>query len=157
MLGDAMIERIKALFTGPKPGGGPRQDIGDLELAATALLVEAARMDGRFDEEERTVIAQLVGLRFGLEPTAALELIDAADRTIAESNDLWGFARIVKNRFSAEERVELMEMLWEVVYADGEVHEYEANLLRRIGGLIYVSDRDRGAARKRVLERRTRQ
>jgi uncharacterized tellurite resistance protein B-like protein len=47
----------------------------------------------------------------------------------------------------------IIEMLWEVVYADGVLHDYEANLLRRIGGLIYVSDRDRGAARKRVMKR----
>ena len=151
-----MIERIKALFSEPKPADDTRREIGELELAATALLVEAARMDGRFDEEERRVVARLVGLRFDLEPAAALDLIDAADRTIDESNDLWGFARVVKNRFSPEDRIELMEMLWEVAYADGDLHEYEANLLRRIGGLIYVSDRDRGAARKRVLDRRAR-
>jgi len=46
-----------------------------------------------------------------------------------------------------------VEMLWEVVYADGVLHDYEANLLRRIGGLIYVSDMDRGNARKRVMTR----
>ena len=47
----------------------------------------------------------------------------------------------------------MIEMIWEVVYADGELHDYEDSLLRRIAGLIYVSDRDRGAARKRALER----
>jgi uncharacterized tellurite resistance protein B-like protein len=47
----------------------------------------------------------------------------------------------------------MIEMLWEVVYADGELHSYEANLMRRLGGLLYVSERDRGAARKRVLAR----
>ena len=52
-----------------------------------------------------------------------------------------------------EERIELIEMIWEVVYADGELHDYEANLLRRLGGLLYVSDRERGDARKRVLAR----
>ena len=55
--------------------------------------------------------------------------------------------------YEACERVELVEMLWEVVYADGRVDPFEANLLRRIGGLIYVSDRERGAARKRVAAR----
>jgi uncharacterized tellurite resistance protein B-like protein len=47
----------------------------------------------------------------------------------------------------------MIEMLWEVVYADGELHDLEASLLRRVGGLLYVSDRDRGAARMRVLNR----
>jgi uncharacterized tellurite resistance protein B-like protein len=49
--------------------------------------------------------------------------------------------------------VDLIEMVWEVAYADGELHDYEANLLRRLGGLLYVSDRERGEARKRVLAR----
>ncbi len=55
--------------------------------------------------------------------------------------------------FSDAERIELIEMLWEVAYADGVVHDYEHNLLRRIAGLIYVTDRDRGLARNRVLAR----
>ena len=64
-----------------------------------------------------------------------------------------GFTRVIKDRYSPEERVELVEMAWEVVYADGELHDYEANLLRRLGGLLYVSDKERGDARKRVLAR----
>ena len=61
--------------------------------------------------------------------------------------------RVIKDNYSQQERVELIEMIWEVVYADGVRHDYEDSLLRRIAGLIYVSDRDRGNARKRVLER----
>ena len=71
----------------------------------------------------------------------------------SEANQLLGFTRTIKDRYSLEERIELIEMIWEVVYADGELHDYEANLLRRLGGLLYVSDRERGDARKRVLAR----
>ena len=60
---------------------------------------------------------------------------------------------MVKAAFSQEERIELMEMLWEVVYADGELHHYEANLMRRLAGLLQVSDRDAGSARKRARKR----
>ena len=60
---------------------------------------------------------------------------------------------MIKDRFPHEERLELMEMLWEVAYADGVLHDFEASLMRRISGLIYVSDRDSGAARKRALAR----
>jgi uncharacterized tellurite resistance protein B-like protein len=63
------------------------------------------------------------------------------------------FTRTIKDGYSPEDRVEIIEMLWEVAYADGVLHDYEANLLRRVGGLIYVSDQDRGDARKRVLTR----
>jgi len=71
----------------------------------------------------------------------------------AESVHLHRYTKTIKDRFSEAERVELIELLWEVVYADGELHAHESNLLRRIGGLIYVSDRDRGDARKRVMQR----
>jgi uncharacterized tellurite resistance protein B-like protein len=60
---------------------------------------------------------------------------------------------VIKAKFSLEERIDLMEMLWEVVYADGELHHYEANLMRRLAGLLHVSDRDVGAARKRAQAR----
>ncbi len=63
------------------------------------------------------------------------------------------FTRVVKDSFSHAERVELIEMIWEVVYADGERHDYEDSLMRRIAGLIYVSDRERGEARRRALAR----
>ena len=72
---------------------------------------------------------------------------------IASASQLHGFTRVVKGAFTREERLELMEMLWEVAYADGELHHLEASLMRRLAGLLQVPDRDSGAARKRVLER----
>jgi uncharacterized tellurite resistance protein B-like protein len=60
---------------------------------------------------------------------------------------------VIKDSFDQEERVELMEMLWEVVYADGALHHLEANLMRRIAGLIFVPDRESGEARKRALSK----
>ena len=78
---------------------------------------------------------------------------DLAVTEQSEASQLLGFTRAIKDRYSLEERIELIEMIWEVVYADGELHDYEANLLRRLGGLLYVSDRERGDARKRVLAR----
>ena len=69
------------------------------------------------------------------------------------ATELFHFTRIVNERLSPEQRVELIEMLWEVAYADGVLDQYEDSLLRRIGGLIYVPDRERGMARQRVLAR----
>ena len=67
------------------------------------------------------------------------------------SSQLFRFTRVINRDYSQEDRVELMEMLWQVAYVDGELHDYEANLMRRIAGLIHVTDRDSGAARKRAL------
>ncbi len=152
-----MIDRIKSLFaavgTSP-PAASEAAGADELHLAAAALLAEAALGDSRFDAAERTAIERLVRARFGLSADEAERLIDAAERKVHDATHLLGFTRIIKDNFSPAERVELIEMIWEVVYADGELHAYEDSLLRRIAGLIYVSDRDRGAARKRVLARR---
>ena len=155
MIPRAMISRIKALFQAvdPQAGSAKAHSHDEKALAAAALMAEAARLDENFDEAERATITAVVQRHFGLNDAEAAELIEAASEAQAESSQLLSFTRAVKDAYPPEERVEIIEMLWEVAYADGELHPYEANLLRRIGGLIYVSDRERGEARKRVLAR----
>lgn len=126
---------------------------GDVEVAAAALMVEAARLDGRFEAGERRRIAELLRERFGLSPDLAEQLLQRAERTATESVAWQGFTHAIKEALAPEERVGVVEMLWEVAYADGELHDYEASLLRRVAGLLYVDDRASGAARLRVMER----
>jgi len=151
-----MINRIKALFADKGNSSGSEADHhsqDELQLAAAALLVEAATLDGHYGETEQSAIDQLLREKFALKDEEARSLHDLAVTEQSEANQLLGFTRTIKDRYSLEERIELIEMIWEVVYADGELHDYEANLLRRLGGLLYVSDRERGDARKRVLAR----
>jgi uncharacterized tellurite resistance protein B-like protein len=150
-----MIDSIRAWITGSAPYdrraiGRPRDE---LQLALTALLIEAAYSDNHFDEAERAVIAQLIERRFNLPHSDAQALLAAGEAAATESAELFHFTRIINERLSFEERVELVEMLWEVAYADGVLDEYEDSLLRRVGGLIYVPDPERGMARRRVLKR----
>ena len=150
-----MLKRLKALFPGPEAASAGartgRHGHDELQLAVAVLLVEAARMDGSFDEDERAVIVKAIEDRLGIEDPE--DLVTEAEELAEEAGEYWSFARVAKNSFDNDERIELVEMLWEVAYADGVLHDYEANLLRRIAGLLYVSDRDSGSARKRVLER----
>ena len=151
-----MINRIKSLLSG---AGGPAQDANpghtfeDLQVAAAALLVEAAQMDDDFDADERAKILDLVRARFELTEAEAQSLLELAGHEVANASQLYSFTRVVKDNFDHDERVDLMEMLWEVVYADGTLHDHEASLMRRIAGLIYVPDRESGSARKRALSR----
>ncbi|MEP4378419.1 MAG: TerB family tellurite resistance protein [Alphaproteobacteria bacterium] len=150
-----MLDRLKSMFS-PDAGGAPARAHGpdELQLAAAALLVEAARMDDDYDAGERALIGSLLRDRFDLDAPDIEALLAAADAATEDLVEVYGFARQVKDAFEHDERVRMIEMLWEVVYADGEVHDHEANLLRRVAGLIYVSDRESGDARKRVLDRR---
>ncbi len=147
-----MINRIKELLSASSSGQAPT-DLDRLQVAAAALLVEAARLDDDYDAREMATIRALVQDRFALSEQEAEALVEEAEREVSESVEIYRFARIVKDKFDQPQRVQLIEMLWEVVYADGTLHHYEANLLRRIAGLIYVSDRETGSARKRVLNR----
>ena len=149
-----MINRVLA-FLGLDEDGGDRtfSKADEKYVAAAALMVEAGSMDGTFDESERQAILNIARTRFDLSPEEAETLIAEAQSAHDRTNNLLRFTRIIKDRFEPRERIDVMEMLWEVAYADGKIHDYEANLMRRIGGLIYVSDRDNGAARKRAMER----
>jgi uncharacterized tellurite resistance protein B-like protein len=148
-----MINRIKALLAGSGPGEPDRHPEEELRLAAAALLVEAARMDGKFDADERATVARLLRERFELNDIEATTLVAEAEEAVEETGQLYAFTRVVKDRYSDAERIGMIEMLWEVALADGQVDHFESNLLRRVGGLIFVSDRARGAARKRVMAR----
>lgn len=149
-----MIDRIKALiFNDGAAAPDSRAGADDVQVAAVALLIEAAVMDGDFDEAERQAIAGLIESRFGFEGAAVEELIQLGEEAVERSNQLYAFTRVVKTGFDFEDRIEMIEMLWDVACADGEIHDFEANLVRRVAGLIHVSDRDSGAARKRALAR----
>lgn len=132
---------------------GAGHNASELQLAAAALLVEAAKLDGDFDEVERQRIAEILRSRLGVEEDATGALIGAADEETEQAGGLYGFTREVRDNFAHDERVAMIEMLWEVSYADGSLHDFEANLLRRVAGLLYVTDRESGEARKRVLDR----
>jgi uncharacterized tellurite resistance protein B-like protein len=125
----------------------------ELHLAAAVLMVEAIHIDGEADAQEIAVVKRVLAQHFSLEDDHSNDLFEMAQDHHTDSVHMHRYTKTIKDRFSEEERVELIELLWEVVYADGELHALESNLLRRVGGLIYVSDRDRGDARKRVIKR----
>jgi uncharacterized tellurite resistance protein B-like protein len=151
-----MINRIKSLLSTAKArqGSASKEDAAEqVRLAAAALLVEAAWLDQDFDDTERRHIVDLVRGRFGLARQEAETLVAAAEHEVHSATQILPFTRVIKDRFSHDERIEMVEMLWQVVYADGVLHDHETALMRQIGGLVYVTDQERGAARKRALAR----
>jgi uncharacterized tellurite resistance protein B-like protein len=123
----------------------------ELELSVAALLIEAARMDNDFDAAERATIERLLMDKFKLSAAEARSLIEQADEAVRDSTQVFPFTRQICESMSLEDRTQIIEMLWKVVYADGVLDPYEDMLLRRIAGLIYVPDRERGMARQRAL------
>jgi uncharacterized tellurite resistance protein B-like protein len=149
-----MIEYIRRLVLGSNELTTEDPDMiasGDAALAA--LLVDVASIDGDFDDAERQIIAARLSKKFDLDAAEVGALIRETITHVDKSVDHYGFARKVKEAYDHDARVGLMEMLWQVAYADGVVDDFEANLMRRLAGLLHVSDRESGDARKRVIER----
>ena len=122
------------------------------KLAAAALMVEVAVQDGDFDDLERKTIEKSLIEKLDLSADDAKELLSKAEDKQSQSIQILSFTREIKNHFDDEGRVRIMEMLWDVVFADGEEDDYESNLMRRIAGLLYVSDKQSGELRKKVMQ-----
>lgn len=147
-----MFEKLKDLFFAQTPESA--DDTNEDQVAVATLLFEAAASDGVIEDAEQARISALLAKTFGLDGAALVALCDTALKTQQDAVEISRFTRAIKEHFPMEERISIIEMLWDVVYADDHVDDYEANLMRRIGGLIYVDDKDNGAARKRIAVRR---
>ena len=125
---------------------------GDSEWATlmASLLVEAAMADGELDDDERSQITRILAAQPTIDAGAVDGLIDTALSWHAERIEIHALTRSIRAETEAEDRIAIVEMAWMVVLADGEVHEYEAQLMRRLAGLLYVDDIESGRAAKRA-------
>lgn len=134
------------------PQSAPPEDAAHAgHVALTALLVEAAKADGVYLETEKAMIDRILSERFALDAAGAAALRAEGEEAQAEAVDLVGFTRLVKDAVPFEERIEVIEAVWRVVYADDDRDVDEGALIRKLAGLLYVPDRDAGLARQRVL------
>ena len=134
-------------LTAPDPAQLPD---GDARLALTALLVRVARSDGAFDTAERDRITRIVTARYGLSPFEAAKLLGEAETLEGEAPDTVRFTRAIKDAVPYEDRMAVIEALWQVVLADGVREAEEDALLRLVSNLLGINDRDSALARQRV-------
>ena len=156
MVASGMISRLRQLLEGRGASRGSKPtalDGSELRFAAAALMIEAARLDGQIDDRERERIVSIMVRQFSLAEDAAAALLDDAERNTEDAHDLYGFTSVIRRHFDHDERVAMVGLLWEVCYADGELHDFEGNLLRRLAGLLYVTDQESGDQRRRALAR----
>jgi len=124
----------------------------DYRLAAAALLVHAAAIDGEMSQSERDKLHAVVKRRFALDDALADELIDKATLAEHEAVDLYHFTSLLNRVLDEEGRARIIEMMWEIVYADGRRDELEDNLLWRAADLLGVSQRQRIELRQRIAK-----
>ncbi|WP_299925860.1 TerB family tellurite resistance protein [uncultured Pelagimonas sp.] len=134
-------------LTAAQPGTLPAEDC---RLALTALLVRVARSDGYYDADEQTRILHVTQARYELSEADALTLRGLAETLEEEAPDTVRFTREIKDAVPLEDRVKVIEALWQVALADGQRDQHEDALLRLVSSMLGINDRDNALARQRV-------
>jgi uncharacterized tellurite resistance protein B-like protein len=111
----------------------------DILVATCALLVEIAQIDKTFTEDEMTAVLSILKEKYGLSKEHADALIAEAEKQLEESVDLWQFARLINENYSNEEKMEIIETLWRIVYVDGKMDQYEQYLMNKMKNLLRIS------------------
>ena len=136
------------------PDAQPRAfDEADYRLAATALLIHVVSLDGEPSAIEKRKLHSLIETRFKLDRGAADRLIALATRAEGDAVDLYHFTSVIMRSVDEEGRLRIVEMMWELVYVDGEVSEFEDNVVWRAADLLGVSSRDRIELKRRTAGR----
>jgi len=123
------------------------------DVAVVALLIEAAQIDGSPVPEELAAIERIVHERFGVDAAVAAKMIATAQSQLEASLEDWIFADAVCQGYTADERAEILGLLWEVVYADGRLARFEEVLLDHLSGALDVGEAERETARVQAFAR----
>ena len=134
-------------FLKPKKNSTDSIKKHDIKTAVCALLLEVAHCDDEFTDDERALIIETVKNKFDLSKEEANQLIETAEKEREESVDLWHFTNQINENYSNDDKFELMEMLWEVVYADSKLDQHEDYILRIMHKLLRLDHRTMIAAK----------
>jgi uncharacterized tellurite resistance protein B-like protein len=149
-----MLDIVKQFFSKTAPQTSKNVDQvseHDVRVAACALFVEMARIDEEFTEAEMDTILNIVQERYGLSREHADALVAEADKELDKSVDLWQFARLINENYSPDEKIEIIEILWRMVFVDGEMDRYEHYLMSKLKNLLRLSHDQLIAAKLKVL------
>lgn len=113
-----------------------------LEIATCVLFVEMAGMDNHFDEDEKNFIIDIMKKKFNLDQEYIDELIEISENKIAESDSIYEYTTLINHQFSQEDKLELLKNLWQLIYIDKKLNQYEEQLIKKIGALLDLEYRD---------------
>ncbi len=130
----------------------PEEEVGeqDVRLAACALLIEIAYADDEFTEDENQHLLSAVRRQYGLDEGEAEQLVQLAEHARASAVDLWQFTKLIKKSYSLGQKMVLVEVMWGLVYSDGELSSHEESLMRRVCHLLDLAPGYLADVRKRV-------
>ena len=151
-----MLKSLKEFFERSVQGGDDRTEAGfdnRIELSAAVLMVEISLADSSIDDDELTTIKNSLAGKFHIAAAQVDELIDLARREVDLAVSLHEFTRLLNDKLSAAEKIQLIELLWQVAFADAVLDKYEEYYIRKIADLLYISHKDYIMTKHRVAER----
>ena len=125
------------------------ESLDNKNILVAALLIHAAKIDENYTDIEKRIIKKALIDLNNVTPDQAEKLVKNAEKKEKDSNQIVEFTREIK-KYSMESRLKIIEVIWKIVYSDGTSNSYESNLIRRICGLLYVSDKDNGIIKTKV-------
>ena len=125
------------------------KDLDKNNISIIALLVHAAKIDENYTEAEKEIIKKVIVQLNSVELNESEKLLKIAEKVEENSNQIVEFTKEIK-KYSMEFRLKIIEIIWKIVYSDGASDNYESNLIRRICGLLYISDKDNGIIKTKV-------
>jgi uncharacterized tellurite resistance protein B-like protein len=152
--GEQMLDIFKRFFGNTVKDGqttAGRDKEQDVIVAACALFLEIGRVDETFTKQEMEKVLSILKQKYGLSGEEADSLIDEANHELEESVDLWQFARVINENYDNDEKVALIERLWQIVYVDGKMDKYEHYLMNKLSNLLRLSHKQLIDAKLKVL------
>ena len=146
-----MINLLKNIFN-DKIATDKKDVVSNLELLC-GLMIEAAFTDGQVEESELNKIKSSLINVFDEDPNEVDLVLDLALKNKNNNKSLHYYTSYINKNFDENKKLLLIESLWEIVLSDGELHDFESSLIRRLAGLLYVSDVKSGNARKKALNK----
>jgi uncharacterized tellurite resistance protein B-like protein len=149
-----MIDVVKRFFGKPatEVSKDANQNAGhDIRVATCALFVEIARIDEKFSEAEMETILSILKQKYGLSQDHADALIAEAERALEKSVDLWQFTKRINANYSNEEKIKIIEILWQIVYVDGKMDRHEHYLMNKLQNLLRLTHEQLITAKLKVL------
>jgi uncharacterized tellurite resistance protein B-like protein len=148
-----MIDFVKKYFGSHDASGGAAAapTTRDIRIATCALFLEMANIDGEFSSSEEECILEMMQEQFDLSDDHAAELTTLAREQLDGSIDLWHFTNLINQHYSRDEKLQIIELVWRLVYADGQLSDHENYLVRKLGKMLRVTHRELINAKLAVL------
>lgn len=138
-----MLKKIKSLFTKTSEEVSEKEQVSQkIDKTCAALIIEVALADKVFDKSEVDLLKEMLLKSYSLEAKDVQDLIENAEKAVQESTSLYEYTRKVNDNFDYESKLNLVDQLWRIAFADGHLDKYEEHVVRKIADLIHISHND---------------